>query len=105
MARHRQENVGSYALVYDFRRLTGHPSVEDLKAFMCEDKDRPSEGACGPVAIVALRGPAGEAIVYGVPNRKHENGDARVTAGRESLRNHDSSHGLEVDEARGWHRG
>jgi len=53
LERHRIEDVGSYAILYDVRRWTGSPSMSDLRVFMSEDAANVSpSGSRGPIAIL-----------------------------------------------------
>jgi hypothetical protein len=53
IARQRAEDTWDYGMLYDLRRLTGHPSFADLREMMeLAASHRPSEAPRGPVAIL-----------------------------------------------------
>jgi hypothetical protein len=53
IARQRAEDTWSYGMLYDLRRMTGHPSFADLREMMEQAASRrPSEAPRGPVAIL-----------------------------------------------------
>jgi hypothetical protein len=61
IARLRGEDTWTYGVLYDLRDVTGHPSVEDLRAIVREATTRVQGGGRrGPVALVAT-GP----IIFG----------------------------------------
>ena len=54
IARYHTEDTWSYGLIWDTRRLTGTPTLADLRQFMRQDaQERPGVGRRGPVAILA----------------------------------------------------
>jgi hypothetical protein len=59
--RQRAEDTWSYGLLYDLRRVTGHPTLAELREIMDDAAAwRAAEGPRGPVALLAT-----EPIMYG----------------------------------------
>ena len=59
--RQRAEDTWSYGLLYDLRRITGHPTLAELREIMDDAAAwRAAEGPRGPVALLAT-----EPIMYG----------------------------------------
>ena len=52
LERLRLEDVGHYAVLYDLRRMTGQPTIEDMRLLRKEEV-RATEGSRGPIAVVA----------------------------------------------------
>lgn len=52
LKRHRDEDVGSFGILYDLLAMTGQPTVADLRRFL-DEKSPPGSGdrPRGPVAI------------------------------------------------------
>ena len=62
IARYHAEDTWSYGLIWDTRRLTGTPTLADLRQFMRQDaQDHPGAGRRGPIAILATN-----PLVYGL---------------------------------------
>jgi hypothetical protein len=65
--RHRAEGVWHYGVLYDLRRMTGCPSIVELRQLMSEDLSGPGGPGRGPVAFLANdRNLYGKACTYGM---------------------------------------
>jgi hypothetical protein len=60
--RQRAEDTWSYGMLFDMRRMTGHPTLADLREIMGQAAShRPTEPPRGPVALLVT-----DPILYGV---------------------------------------
>ena len=77
IARYHAEDTWSYGLIWDTRRLTGTPTLADLRQFIRQDaQDRPGAGTRGPVAILATN-----PFVYGLACSYAALGRSKMTIG------------------------